>query len=270
MIFWGSPKGTPHDRCRRTMKKTILQWKPMELGGVPQKIDEYFFWWPIFYVCSSARNWVSSMYKGIYNIRNSLWGVSWMSEVPKLERFNKKTVSPKWSISFYIVLKKLSSSSSPKGNPHDRCRRTMKKTFLQWKPMELGGVPQKIDEYFFWGPIFYVCNSSRNWVSFMYKGFIIFKGIHYIRNSLWGVATLDVWSSSTRTFQPKKPVPRNHQFLFMLSKNMSFSGSPKGTPHDRCRRTMKKKYFAMKTNGIGWCSSKDWCIFFLVTYILCM
>ena len=22
---------------------------------------------------------------------------------------------------------------------------------------------------------------------------------------------------------------------------MSFSGSPKGTPHDRCRRTMKKK-----------------------------
>ena len=37
----------------------------MELGGVPQKIDEYFHWGPIFYVCSSARNWVSSMYKGI-------------------------------------------------------------------------------------------------------------------------------------------------------------------------------------------------------------
>ena len=97
---------TPHDRCLRTMEKTILQWKPMELGGVPQKIDEYLFWWPIFYVCSSARNWVSSMYKGIYNIRNSLSGVSWMSEVPKLQRFNKKRGPPKWSISFYIVLKK--------------------------------------------------------------------------------------------------------------------------------------------------------------------
>ena len=33
---------------------------------------------------------------------------------------------------------------------------------------------------------------------------------------------------------------------------MSFSGSPKGTTHDWCRRTMKKNYFAMKTNGIRW------------------
>ena len=34
-----SPKGTPHNWCRRTMKKkkTILQWKPMEFGGDPQK-----------------------------------------------------------------------------------------------------------------------------------------------------------------------------------------------------------------------------------------
>ena len=31
---------------------------------------------------------------------------SWMSEVRKLERFNKKTAPPKWSISFHIVLKK--------------------------------------------------------------------------------------------------------------------------------------------------------------------
>ena len=35
--------------------------------------------------------------------------------------------------------------------------------------MELGGVPQKIDEYFHWGLIVYVCNSARNWVSSMYK-----------------------------------------------------------------------------------------------------
>ena len=38
--------------------------------------------------------------------------------------------------------------------------------------MEFGGDPQKIDEYFHLGPIFYVCSSARNWVSFMYKGLI--------------------------------------------------------------------------------------------------
>ena len=31
-------------------------------------------------------------------------------------------------------------------------------------------------------------------------------------------------------------------FLYCIKK-MSFSGSPKGTPHDWCRRTMKKKLF---------------------------
>ena len=52
--------------------------------------------------------------------------------------------------------------------------------------MELGGVPQTIYELGHSGPIFYVCSSARNWVSFMYKG------IYHIRNSLWQVATLDV------------------------------------------------------------------------------
>jgi phosphatidate phosphatase APP1 len=36
--------------------------------------------------------------------------------------------------------------------------------------VELVGVPEKMDEYFHLGPIFYVCNSARNWVPFMYKG----------------------------------------------------------------------------------------------------
>ena len=48
---------------------------------------------------------------------------------------------------------------------------------------------KKIDGYFHLGPVFYVCSSARNWVSFMYKG------MYHIRNSLWQVATLDVWSS---------------------------------------------------------------------------
>ena len=51
----------------------------MELGGDLQKIDEYVHWGPILYVCSSARNWVSSVYKGKYHItslRNSFWQVA--------------------------------------------------------------------------------------------------------------------------------------------------------------------------------------------------
>ena len=40
--------------------------------------------------------------------------------------------------------------------------------------MEFGGDPQKIDEYFHLGPIFYVCSSARNWVSFMYKRYILY------------------------------------------------------------------------------------------------
>ena len=38
--------------------------------------------------------------------------------------------------------------------------------------MELDGAPQKKVEYVHWGPIFYVCSSARNWVSFMYKGLL--------------------------------------------------------------------------------------------------
>ena len=34
--------------------------------------------------------------------------------------------------------------------------------------MDLGGIPSKIDEYFHWGSIFYVCSSARHRVPFMY------------------------------------------------------------------------------------------------------
>ena len=57
-------------------------------------------------------------------------------------------------------------------------------------------------------------------------------------------------------FNKKKQVPRNDQFLLYCIKKNVFSGSAKGTPHDWCRRTLKKDYFAMKTNGIRWSSSK--------------
>ena len=51
----------------------------------------------------------------------------------------------------------------------------------------------------------------------------------------------------------KKQVTRNDQFLFCIKK-MSFSGSPKGTPHDWCRRTMKKNYPEAKKCSICWVS----------------
>ena len=37
MIFLSSPKGTPTTGAVEQWEKSTLQWKPMELGGVPQK-----------------------------------------------------------------------------------------------------------------------------------------------------------------------------------------------------------------------------------------
>ena len=60
--FFKLTEGYPPRTVSENYEKTILQWKPMELGGIPSKIDEYFHWGPIFYVCSSARNRVPFMY----------------------------------------------------------------------------------------------------------------------------------------------------------------------------------------------------------------
>jgi len=56
-----------------------------------------------------------------------------MSEVPKLERFNQKT-GPRNDQFLVILFLKLSFSSLPKGTPHERCRRTMKKIFCNENP----------------------------------------------------------------------------------------------------------------------------------------
>jgi len=42
MSFSGSPKVPPTTGVVELWRKAILQWKPMELGGVPQKIDDFF------------------------------------------------------------------------------------------------------------------------------------------------------------------------------------------------------------------------------------
>ena len=49
-VFQAHRRVPPTTGVVELWKKTILQWKPMELGGVPQKIDEYFHLGPIFYV----------------------------------------------------------------------------------------------------------------------------------------------------------------------------------------------------------------------------
>ena len=126
----------------------------------------------------------------IYYIRNFLWGSSNPGCLKFLKRFNKKNRSPEMIIFFFnIVLKKWVSEAQRRGPPTTGVVELWENNMLQWTPTELGGVPGKMDEYVHWGRIFYVCNSARNWVPFMYKG------IYYIRNSLWGAATLDVWSS---------------------------------------------------------------------------
>ena len=50
--------------------------------------------------------------------------------------------------------------------------------------------------------------------------------------------------------------PLKWLFVFHIVLNKWFFKLTEGYPHDRCRRTMRKTYFAMKTNGIRWCSSK--------------
>ena len=80
--------------------------------------------------------------------------------------------------------------------------------------MELGGVPETVDEYFHSGPIFYVCSSARNWVSFMYKGLIRVYIIYIIP-----FGEQQPWMSEIpqlELFQQKKQAPRNDQFLFIL------------------------------------------------------
>ena len=97
----------------------------------------------------------------------------------------------------------------------------IKKNILQWKPMELGCIPQKMD-----------------------KPSLGFHGLSWL-------VSKNIVSD----------VPRNYYFFFHIVLKKCFFKLTEGYPHDRCRRTMRKTYFATKTNGIRWCSSKKKWIF---------
>ena len=161
----------------------------MEFGGDPQKIDEYFHWGRIFYVCSSARNWLSFMYKSIYHLCNSLWGVAtldvWSSSTRTCQQ---KKRAPRSDQFLFILYLKNELFTLTEGYPHDWCHKTIKKTILQWKPMEFGGDPENMMNMF-------TGDLYSMYVVLQGIGSLPFQGIYHICNSLWGVATLDVWSS---------------------------------------------------------------------------
>ena len=83
----------------------------MEIGSVPEKMDEIFSLGTYIICMYSARNWVLVMYKGIYYIRNSLWGALGSSNpgcLKFLKRFNKKNRFPEMINFFLYCIKKMS------------------------------------------------------------------------------------------------------------------------------------------------------------------
>ena len=154
---------------------------------------------------------------------------------------------PKWSISFLILFLKNELFKLTEGYPPRPVSQNYEKNTLPWKPMELGGVSQKDDE-------------SSPWD--LYSMYVVLQGIEsltcirvYTKFPL-GSSNLDVWSSWTGTCI-KQQVTRNDQFLFVLYLKNEFSS-----------RTMKNAYFALKTNGIRWHSSKKWWISPYSTYVV--
>ena len=116
-------------------------WKKyfaMETGGVPQKNDVFFFFtgdlYSMYVVLQGMGSLPCIRVYIIYVIAFGEWQ-PWMSEVLKLQRCNQKKKVPRNDQFLFILYEKMSFSSSPKGTPHDWCRRTMKKIFCnenQW------------------------------------------------------------------------------------------------------------------------------------------
>ena len=215
MSFSSSPKVTPTTGAAEQWKKPTLQWKPMELGGVPIKKKWIFPLRLIFYVCSSARNWVSSMYKGIdqFPLGSSNLDV-WSSWTGTLKK-HQVTRNDKY---IFVLFKKMSFSSSPKVTPTTGVVEQWKKQLCNENQWNWVVFLFKKKWIFPLRLIFYVCSSARNWVSSVYKGIDQFP----LGSSNPGCLKFLNW----RTFQEKK-VPWNDLYCI---KKMGFLSSPKGTP----------------------------------------
>ena len=82
-------------------------------------------------------------------------------------------------------------SGSPKGTPHDWCRRTMEKNYFANENQ--------------WNLVVILKKMIHMFTGDLYSMYVVLQGIgslpcirvyiNHIRNSLWQVATLDVWSS---------------------------------------------------------------------------
>ena len=116
------------------------------------------------------------------------------------------------TIFFLYCIKKMSFSGSPKGTPPTTgvVELWKKKLFCNENQWNWVVFLKKMMNIFTWDLYSMYVVLQGIGVSFMYKS------IYHLCNSPWGVATLDVWSSSTRTFQQKNQVTRNDQFLFIL------------------------------------------------------
>ena len=186
----------------------------MNTNGIGWCSSERWWIFPlrlIFYVCSSARKWVSSMYKGIdqFPLGSSNPGclkfLNWRT-------FQEKKVP--WNDLYCIKKMSFSSSSNVTGAVEQ-----WKKTYFAMKTNGIGWCSYLKKKWIF--PlrlIFYVCSSARNWISSMYKGIDQFP----LGSSNPGCLKFLNW----RTFQEKK-VPWNDLYCI---KQMSFLSSPKGTP----------------------------------------
>ena len=88
--------------------------------------------------------------------------------------------------------------------------------------MEIGSVPGKMDEYFHWGLIFYAILQGIGSHSCI-RVYIIYV-IPFGEQEPW-------MSEVPKTFQQKKQVPRNDQFLFILYlKNEGSEAHRRGPP----------------------------------------
>ena len=136
-------EGYPPRPVSQNYEKNTLPWKPLELGGVSQKDDESSPWdlYSMYVVLQGIESLTCTrvytkfpLGSGNLDVWSSWTGTFKKHQVTRNDKFP------------FVLLKEISFSSSPKVTPTTGVVEQWKKTALQWKPMELGGVPQKDGE----------------------------------------------------------------------------------------------------------------------------
>ena len=121
-------------------------------------------------------------------------GTNWVStriSLGNLWAWKIKKNHRKWYGNSMIFTCFLYHELCPRATSHDWCRKEIDLIKITWTSADVSGILVFIITY-----IDFPLSSSKN--------------------SLWGVAALDFWSSWTGRFQKKKQATRNDQFLFTL------------------------------------------------------